>query len=154
MSKSRKLPSARRGASKGGNTGNGQSAKAGPGHNSREARANIIREACRKITALQDKRAAINAEMSEIKNTDIKGALGMKVGDFAIALRLHQLDGADRDQLLDTVHETFGAMGVGEQLDWVTASQRVGKAGTEPVDEGAEAAAVQRGPVSESRPTA
>lgn len=122
------------------NAGNGK------GHNS-QARAGLICEACRKITALQDKRAAINAEMSEIKNTDIKGALGMKVADFQIALRLYQLEGRDRDQLLDTVREIFNAQGVGEQLDWITASERAAAAGAEPVDEAAEAAAVKAGPV-------
>ena len=123
------------------NAGNGK------GHNSSPARASAIREACRKITALQDKRATINAEISEIKNADIKGALGMKIGDFSVALRLHQLEGADRDQLLDTVRETFEALGVGAQLDWITASERAAEAVTEHVDEGAEAAAVARGPV-------
>lgn len=137
MSKSRKS-----------NSGNGKPAKAGQGHNS-GARADVIREACRKITALQDKRAAINAEMSGIKNTDIKGALGMKIQDFGVALRLYQLEGKDRDQLLDTIHETFGALNVGDQLDWELASRRAAEAVTEPVDEGAEAAAVAAGPVGD-----
>lgn len=146
MTKSRKS-TARRGNSGGGNAGS----RPGKGHNSgsrsKAARKEIIRAACQKITNLQAQRDGINADIREITNTEIKGALGMKVGDFKIALRLYQLEGADRDQLLDTVRETFEALGVGEQLDWVTASERASTAVTEHVDEGAEAAAVTRGPV-------
>lgn len=129
------------------NAGNGPGKGHNSGSRSKAARKKIIRAACQKITNLQAQRDGINADIREVTNTEIKGALGMKVGDFKIALRLYQLEGADRDQLLDTVRETFNALGVGEQLDWVTASQRAAATTTEAVDEGAEAAAVQRGPV-------
>lgn len=141
MSKSRKS-NARRGNSEGGNAGNG------PGHNS-SARADTIREVCQRVTSWEAEAKAIRAKITAEKQKRIKGDLGMKISDFGVALRLHQLEGDDRDLLLDTIHETFKALGVHEQLDWVTASQRAGQAATEAVNEAAEAAAVAGGPVSE-----
>lgn len=142
MTKSRKSNSGGRRNTKSGNAGNGP----GKGHNS-APRKKIIRDACSEITSLEAERKAIGEQIRTIKTVKIKGELGLKIGDFNVALRLYQLEGADRDQLLDTVRETFEALGVGEQLDWITASQRAADAVTEHVDEGAEAAAVQRGPV-------
>ena len=140
MKKSRKSTSGRR-STKPGNSGNG------PGHNSLAARADTIREVCQRVTAWEAERKAISAKITAEKQKRIKGDLGMKIGDFNAALRFHQLEGDDRDQLLNTIHETFKALGVHEQLDWITASERTAKAGTEPVDEAAEAAAVAAGPV-------
>jgi len=122
------------------NSGNGKSAKAGPGHNSR-ARKDVIVSVCREVTALEAERKVLGEQIRTIKTKKIKGDLGMKIGDFNIAFRLYQLEGEARDQLLDTIRETFNAQGVGEQLDWVTASQRAADAVTEHVDENQEAAA-------------
>jgi len=141
MTKSRKSP-ARRSNSGGGNAGNGP----GKGHNS-APRKKIIRDACSEITSLAAQRRAIGEQIRTIKTVKIKGALGLKIGDFNVALRLYQLEGADRDQLLDTVRETFEALGVGEQLNWLDAAERAAGAATEHVDEGAEAAAAARSPV-------
>jgi hypothetical protein len=91
------------------------------------ARAETIRKACRQITDLDAKRKAISAEMAEVKQTLIKGDLGMKIADFALALRVYQLEGEDRDTLFDTLRETFDALGVGEQLGFLDALQPSGE---------------------------
>ncbi len=94
------------------------------GDNSK-VRADIIIEVCRKVSTLESKRKLIGEEIREIKNKNIKGDLGIKIGDFNVAYRLYQLEGEARDQLLDTIRETFAALGVGQQLDWLEVSQRV-----------------------------
>lgn len=92
------------------------------GHNV-GVRADVIRAACRDITALEAQRKKISEGIRSIKQTRIKGDLGMKIGDFNAALRLYQLEGDARAQLLATVRETFEALGCGEQLDWLKASE-------------------------------
>lgn len=94
------------------------------GDNSK-ARAGIIVGVCRQVSQLESKRKVIGEEIREIKNKQIKGDLGMKIGDFNVAYRLYQLEDEARDQLLSTVRETFLALGVGQQLDWLEASERV-----------------------------
>jgi len=104
------------------------------GHNIK-ARAEIIQEVCRKVSELEAKRKQIGADISELKNKRIKGDLSMKIGDFNIAYRLYNLEGDARDELLDTVRETFNALGVGEQLDWLQASERAdSRAATPPTE--------------------
>jgi hypothetical protein len=102
--------------------GEAEDGKAGTteGHNS-EARAEIIRAACRDITALVSERNSISSEIREIKQSRIKGDLNMKLSDFNTALRLYQLEGDDRDELFHTLRECFQALGVGEQLDFLGA---------------------------------
>lgn len=97
-----------------------------PSGDNSKVRADIIVEVCRKVSVLEGKRKLIGEEIREIKNKQIKGDLGMKIGDWNIAYRWYLLEGDARDQLLSTVKETFNAMGVGEQLDWLEASERVG----------------------------
>ena len=89
------------------------------------ARKDIIVSVMKEVTALEGERKEIGEKIRSLKNTKIKGDLGMKIGDFNIALRLYNLEGNDRDELLDTVRETFEALGVGDQLDWVQASNRM-----------------------------
>lgn len=100
-------------------------AKSPPIGDNSKARKDIIIDVCRKVSDLEAKRKEIGAEISAIKNKRIKGDLGMKVGDWNISYRLYQLEGKDRDQLLATVRETFAALGVGDQLDWLEAAGRV-----------------------------
>lgn len=85
------------------------------------ARADTIRKACRQIIELEEQRKEIGAAISNVKNTLVKGDLGMKLADFNIALRLYKLEGDDRDELFDTLKETFEALGVGEQLGFLDA---------------------------------
>src|SRR5690606_2806344 len=92
-------------------------APAQPGHNA-QARKKIIRDVCRELVRLEAQRKEISEKISELKNTKIKGDLGMKIADFAMAYRLYQLEGEDRDKLFDTLRETFSALGVGAQLDF------------------------------------
>jgi len=94
-----------------------------PKHNV-EARKGIIADVCRELHALQSEKDAINERIAEIKNKKIKGDLGMKVSDFNFAYRAYKLEGKDRALLLDTMRETFEALGIGEQLDFISASQR------------------------------
>lgn len=141
-----------------GNSGSGDASKPGQGHNSAPAtvaaRREIILDVCRDVAGLEADRKVIGEKIRTIKAKKIKGDLGMKIEDFNIAFRLWGLEGRARDELLAAVRELFDAQDVGEQLDWITAAERAASAGVEHVDEGAEAAAVDRGPVSETQPGA
>lgn len=88
------------------------------GHNS-QSRAQTIQECVREITKLEAQRRSIAEKIREIKQSRIKGELDMKIGDFNAALRLYQLEGEDRDQFFDALRETFAALGIGGQLDWL-----------------------------------
>ena len=83
------------------------------------ARRDVIRSVCREVVTLEKKRDEINAEIGAVKQKKIKGDLGMKIGDFNAALRVYRLEDDDRDQFLDTMRETFSALGVGKQLDFL-----------------------------------
>lgn len=83
------------------------------------ARRSIITKACREITDLETQRKAIGAKITEIKQGRIKGDLAMKIADFNAALRLYRLEGEDRDAFFDTLRETFAALGIGAQLDFM-----------------------------------
>jgi hypothetical protein len=85
------------------------------------ARAETIRNACRQITELEGTRREASEAIRNVKKTLIKGDLDMKISDFNIALRLYQLEGEDRDQLFDTLKETFAALGQGQQLGFLDA---------------------------------
>lgn len=89
-------------------------------HNEK-ARAQIIVETFRKLQKIDDERKALNAEASEVKNTYIKGALGMKTSDFMAAYRYWQLEPDDRAQFMDTLRETFEAAKTGDQMDFLEA---------------------------------
>lgn len=102
--------------------GEGQDAAAVE-HNSK-VRKDIINEVCRDLHALQSEKDSINEQIAELKNKRIKGDLGMKVSDFNFAYRAYKLEGKDRALLLDTMRETFEALGIGEQLDFIAASDK------------------------------
>jgi len=85
-------------------------------------RAEVINQACRDIAALESERGEIGEQIREIKQKRIKGDLGMKISDFNVALRLYQIEGEDRMAFFDTLRETFRALGVGEQLNWIAAA--------------------------------
>jgi hypothetical protein len=93
------------------------------GHNS-SARAATIKNVCERLQGLFDQRKMLNEDISSLKNEKIKGELGMKITDFMMAFRLYQLEGDDRDKLLDTLKETFEALGIGEQLDFIDAFKK------------------------------
>lgn len=90
------------------------------GHNA-EARAGAIRDICRDIDGLAAERKVISDQIREIKQKRVKGDLDMKIADFNVAYRLYQLEQDDRDKLLDTLRETFSALGMGGQLDFLPA---------------------------------
>ena len=92
-----------------------------PAHNS-AARAEIIREVCQTVEEFDRQIAGIKAECKAVIETRIVADLGMKKGHFAAAYKLFQMDQGERDELQDTIRECFSALGLGEQLDWISAA--------------------------------
>lgn len=86
-----------------------------------KARKGIIRDACRRIASLEEQRKAISQDIASIKQTHVKGDLGMKISDFNLAYRLYKLEGDDRNTCLDTLAECFDALEVGAQLNFLNA---------------------------------
>lgn len=95
----------------------------GKGHNLDAARAADIRAICNKIGGLTAERRIISDKIREIKQKRVKGDLDMKIADFNVAYRLYQLEQDDRNQLLETLRETFSALGIGEQLDFLPVAE-------------------------------
>ena len=87
-------------------------------------RSATIKEAMDTISEYEDEAAAVNAKLKAYHSKVVKGVLGMKIGDFNAAYRLYKLEGPARDNFLETVHEVFNALGVGNQLNWVEAAER------------------------------
>jgi ribosome modulation factor len=83
----------------------------------------IILHACQQITALEEERKAVGNRIKEVKGR-IKAELGYKIADFNAALRLYQLEDEARDTFIDTLKETFEALGIGGQLDWIETVER------------------------------
>lgn len=88
------------------------------------ARADAIRAAVRFLADSEAEIKTIREEINEYKQIHIKGELGFKMTDFNAIYRVSKLEVEDRDQLLDTLREGFAALGIGEQLDWVSAAQK------------------------------
>jgi ribosome modulation factor len=95
----------------------GENPSANKEHNAGE-RAKIMREAAAEIIRLKAQKASIQEQIAEqrgrIKSLDIKAI------DFNVAMRLMELEAEDRDKSLDGLREAFEALGVGQQLDWVS----------------------------------
>lgn len=89
------------------------------GHNS-AARADLIRKVARELAAMDGEIKALQEARTAYKNKHIKGDLGFKMADWNTTYRLSQLEGDDRDRLLDTIREGFGALGIGEQSNFLT----------------------------------
>lgn len=98
----------------------GERASGNAGHNA-EARAKTIRSVCKELAGLEAERASIGEQMREIKQTRIKGDLNMKIADFNAAFRLYKLEDDDRSTFLDTLRETFEALGIGMQSSFLGA---------------------------------
>ncbi len=118
----------------------------GEGHNAK-LRKEIIAGVCRQLADLNAKKDGISAEIRTIKQKRIKGDLDMKISDFNFAMRLYDLEGDNRDELLSTIQETFDALGVGEQLDFITAAEKTTKARNPEDSEDGQAEAPAAGPV-------
>jgi hypothetical protein len=86
------------------------------------ARREQILNAVRNVAVLEADRKDIGERIRTIKRMVIKDDLNMKIGDFNAALRLYALKGDDRAKFFDTLRETFAALGVGTQLDWISAA--------------------------------
>jgi hypothetical protein len=86
-----------------------------------DARGDTIRAAARWLAEREAEVASLREEINSYKQTHIKGALGFKMADWNTLYRLYNLDGDDRDQLLDTIREGFAALGVGGQSSFLDA---------------------------------
>lgn len=90
-----------------------------PEHNS-HVRQKIMREVAREIVRLKSEMAPIQAEITEQRGR-IK-SLGIKAKVFNIALSMAELeDAAERDADMDALRESFEALKIGGQLDWLSA---------------------------------
>jgi hypothetical protein len=88
------------------------------------ARADTIRHAARWIAEREAEVAALREEISAYKQTHIKGDLGFKMADWSTLYRLYNLEGDDRDKLLDTIREGFAALGIGGQSSFLDAMEK------------------------------
>lgn len=93
-------------------------------HNAK-ARRGQIKSVFQRLQALEDKRKEIGDEIRSLLNSEVKGDLGFKISDFKASYRLYLLEGDARDEMLDTLHECFDSLGLGEQLDWIQLAERV-----------------------------
>lgn len=105
------------------------------GHNS-AARADLIRSAAKELSRLDGEIAALQTQRTAYKNKHIKGDLGFKLADWNTTYRLYQLEGDDRDRLLDTIREGFSALGIGEQSNFLTSMPDAPKEATAPKKRG------------------
>jgi len=96
------------------------------------ARGDIIKRCCSEIAGLEAERKTIGDQIRAIKQKQIKGDLGMKIADFNAALRLHSLEDEARDEFFDTLRETFQALGVGQQLNFLGGDVRGNGEAAEP----------------------
>lgn len=91
------------------------------GSNSKE-RAAIISEAVRETVRLKGEKAAIQ-ELITAQRGRIK-SLGIAAVDFAVALRLYELEVEDRNSSLDGIRECCEALGIGQVVDWVNVVEK------------------------------
>lgn len=92
------------------------------------ARADIIRKAAAYIAERESEIKAIREDISAYKQAHIKGDLGFKLFDWSTVYRMCKLEDEDRDKLLDTIREGFGALGIGNSIDWVAEAEKEGAA--------------------------
>jgi hypothetical protein len=103
----------------------------------------MIREAVRHVATLKAEADAVNTRIRKYKDEVVRGNLGFKISDFNAVCKIAQLEVADRDELLDTLRESFEALGIGQVVDWVAAAERTPRAdanGAAPPNEEARAA--------------
>ena len=85
------------------------------------ARAEIIRDADATVSEYERQIDGIKAEIKAVIETRIVAGLGMKKRDFALARKLVAMDNDECSTLQDVIRETFAALGVGQQLNWLDA---------------------------------
>src|SRR5258708_30539262 len=114
------------------------------GHNAK-ARKTIIRDVMRQLDDLEGQIATLQAERTKIRNTRIKGDLGMKVANFNVLRRFRALEEEDRADLFDVLREGFKALAIGVQSSFL-----------DPLDAVTEPAVLTEGevvPHNQARPT-
>ena len=89
------------------------------GHNS-AARGQVIKDIIHALDEVDSRIAELSEERKRIKGR-IKSDLGEKVSDFNVLRRFYALEQEPRDQLFDLLKEGFGALGIGQQLDFIDA---------------------------------
>lgn len=117
----------------------------GLGNNGGGDRAEAIRNACQRLAQMDVEIKGLQEDRANFKAEVIKGQLGMKIADFNMAYRLHGLEGSDRADLFDTLRETFRALGVGGQLDWLEATANASRPATSPQASAESLAAANQG---------
>lgn len=88
-----------------------------------EARHETIREVCESVAEFDRQIDGIKAERKALIETRIVAELGMKAKHFTAAYKLYQLDQDERDEMQDAIRECFAALGVGQQLNWLDATE-------------------------------
>jgi len=86
-------------------------------------RAEIIAEACETIAEFERQIDGLKSEIKTIKETRVKGRLGMLIKDFDLAYKLFHSQREPDDGLFDTIREVFAALNPGGQSDWVSAAE-------------------------------
>jgi hypothetical protein len=83
----------------------------------------IIRDAAQSIIRLKGERSAISESITEVRGR-VKG-LNIKMADFNAALRLYELEVADRDNALDSIRLCFEALDLGHQGEMFPDSAKI-----------------------------
>lgn len=81
----------------------------------------VIAEVAGIIIQLKGEKSAIQEQITEARGR-IK-SLGIKAAEFNVALRYYELQAEDRNTGLDNLRLCFEGLGMGAQLDWITASE-------------------------------
>lgn len=92
------------------------------GHNS-AARGQVIKDIIHALDEVDSRIAELSEERKRIKGR-IKSDLGEKVSDFNVLRRFYALEQEPRDQLFDLLKEGFGALGIGQQLNFIDAMEQ------------------------------
>ena len=73
----------------------------------------------REVALLESERKELGERIRALKSANIKGRLGLKIGDFNAAFRVFNLEDHGQVAFLRTLRETFDALGYGEQLSFL-----------------------------------
>ena len=89
-----------------------------------KARQNVIRSVCAELRTLEAERKVISDQIAAVKQKKIKGDLGMKIANFNVIRRVYMLEGDARNEFFDDLRENFEALGVGDQLNFLTVAEK------------------------------
>lgn len=92
-----------------------------------DARTAKIQEVCTELDRMDEEIDILNEERRTYRKKHIKHGLDMKLGDFDAMRRIHGMKEERKNDYIDVLREGFSALGVEEQLDWITADARIQK---------------------------